>query len=78
MLNIGIVGLGWWGLTHLRFMKQSNYVKAIIGFDPDSHARAAAENAGLKATECFENILANKSVDAVLLCTPHAGHVREI
>lgn len=78
MLNIAIIGLGWWGLTHLRFMQESKRVKAIIGFDPDAQARAAAEKAGLKTIQSFEAILADPNVDAVLLCTPHAGHVREI
>ena len=78
MLNIAIVGLGWWGLTHLRFMEQSKLVKAVAGFDPNSNARAAAEKVGLRTVDSFENILANKDIDAVLLCTPHAGHVREI
>lgn len=78
MLNIAIVGLGWWGLTHLRFMRDSKLVRPVIGVDPDAKAREAAEQMGLATVADYDSVLSDPNVHAVLLCTPHAGHVREI
>ncbi|MDB5597465.1 MAG: oxidoreductase [Hyphomicrobiales bacterium] len=78
MLNVAIVGLGWWGQTLTRVMAGSTRIRPVLGIDPDDNARAAANSLGLRTAARFEDALTSDDVDAILLCTPHKQHASQI
>ena len=71
MLNVAIIGLGWWGQTLARVMSGSPHMRAVLGVDPEANARDAAAALGLRTAATFEEALSAKDVDAIVLCTPH-------
>src|SRR4051794_1833742 len=78
MIRAAIVGLGWWGQTLLKTLSNSTVIKAVLGVDPLESARAAAAVHGLETSSRFEDALANKNIDAVILCTPQQHHAAQI
>lgn len=78
MINVAVVGLGWWGRNIARELAPSDRVRLVLGVDPDQAGRDAAEAAGLPTTASFEQALASPAVDAVVLCSPHRFHVDQV
>jgi predicted dehydrogenase len=78
MIRAAIIGLGWWGQTLLRTLSNSTVVKPVLGVDPLESARAAAAVHGVETSSRFEDALANKNIDAVILCTPQQHHAEQI
>ncbi|MSO80245.1 MAG: Gfo/Idh/MocA family oxidoreductase [Alphaproteobacteria bacterium] len=79
MINAAIVGFGWWGQTHARAIAGSGKIRVVKIVDafPDK-VREAAKSFGLKVTDSYDEVLADKSVDAVVLVTPHSQHTPQI
>src|SRR6185295_15538414 len=81
MINAAIVGLGWWGKT---------LVEAVQGTSQDIHfvagsartaspeLKAFAEAQGLRLYESYDAVLADPSVNAVVLATPHSLHPQQV
>src|SRR4051812_12337263 len=78
MIRAAIVGLGWWGQTLLKTLSNSTVIKPVLGVDPLESARAAAAVHGVETSSRFEDALANKNIDAVILCTPQQHHAQQI
>jgi predicted dehydrogenase len=80
MLNAAIVGLGWWGK---RLVDAAHAVCAPIKFtrgvtlEPDAVKEFAAQH-GMAIGTSYEEVLADKSVQAVLLATPHTLHRAQV
>ena len=80
MLNLAIVGLGWWGRTHVDAVHgRSEKVQIVHLVEPDT-ARAGAFAAGreLPLSADYAAALADPAVDAVVLVTPHSLHTSQI
>jgi predicted dehydrogenase len=81
MINAAIVGLGWWGKT---------LVEAVQGTSQDIHfvagsartaspeLKAFAEAQNLRLYTSFDAVLADSSVNAVVLATPHSLHPQQV
>jgi predicted dehydrogenase len=75
MLNAAIIGLGWWGRELVRSVRKST----LIGFsrgvtlEPEA-AKAFAAEMKLELGTCYEEVLADRRIDAVVLATPHSLH----
>lgn len=74
-MRVGIVGLGWWGQT----LVNSGHGKGldfVIGTSRTKNAKAlefcAAKN--IKVVEDYDAILGDKSIEGVVLATPHSQH----
>jgi predicted dehydrogenase len=78
MINAAIVGLGWWGRTIARNLKQSGDIHPVLGIDPTEAGRQAGSEFGLRTTPRFEDALEDDAVDAVILCSPHRFHADQI
>jgi predicted dehydrogenase len=78
MLNVAVVGLGWWGSKVLADLRTSSTVHVTLGVDPTPEGRAAATALGVAATDGFGAALADPEVAAVVLCTPHGLHAEQI
>jgi len=79
MLNAAIIGLGWWGkiLTQTLAASDKITVVKLADVDADGGAAFAAEH-GIDFTTEFAEVLADDTVDAVILATPHSLHEEQI
>lgn len=79
MINIAVVGLGWWGQEHVRSLQDSSKARVVCVADPDTAmAGPFAEERGLTLLPDLDAVLGEKSVDAVILATPHSLHTEQI
>jgi predicted dehydrogenase len=75
MLNAAMIGLGWWGKELVRAQRASQLMRFTHGvtLEPDA-ARDFAKEMKLELGTCYENVLADTSIDCVVLATPHTQH----
>ncbi len=80
MLNVAVIGLGWWGQTHIRALHgNSDKVRIATVVDLDAAlARKTADAVGVEPSESYEAVLADPDIDAVILVTPHSLHTNQI
>jgi predicted dehydrogenase len=78
MIKAAIIGMGWWGKTVARDLAASKVLLPVLGIDPEPAGQAAARDLGLTASARFDDALADKSIDAVILCSPHKHHAAQI
>jgi len=80
MINTAIVGLGWWGKTLVKaardFGAPLRFVRGVT-LEPDTVRDFVAEHQIAIGTS-FEDVLADKSVQAVVLATPHTKHRAQV
>jgi predicted dehydrogenase len=78
MLNAAIVGLGWWGSTIVRMLQGSDKIRIALATDIDPQGSAKAVALGVPFRPSFHELLADDTIEAVILCTPHALHAEQI
>lgn len=79
MLNVAVVGLGWWGRIIVDLLKGSGKLRAVTGVDPASgNAEAFCRENGLDFSDDLDKTLKNPRIDGVVLCTPHSLHCDQI
>lgn len=79
VVRAAVVGLGWWGRTIVRQVRDSDVLDVVVGVDPDPGCRARAEReAGLPTTGSLPEVLGRPDVDAVVLCSPHRFHAEQV
>jgi predicted dehydrogenase len=80
MLNTAIVGLGWWGKTLVTaardFGAPIRFARGVT-LEPDTVKDFAAEHKMAIGTS-FDDVLADKSIEAVVLATPHTKHPAQV
>jgi predicted dehydrogenase len=80
MLNTAIIGLGWWGRTHIEAVHNKSdkvKIRRVVDIDIDGVRDYAAEK-GLELTAHYQDALDDPEVDAVVLVTPHSMHTEQI
>ncbi len=77
-LNVAVVGLGWWGKVILGDLKDNSRVRVAMAVDAVPAAGEWAQAQGVKFTTDYDTVLADPAVGAVILCTPHTLHARQI
>lgn len=78
MKRAAIIGLGWWGQHILRQLRGSTVIRiSRAAGHREAHRRIAGEH-GVDFTTQFEEVLADPSIDLVILATPHALHSAQI
>src|SRR5438128_6902472 len=80
MINTAIVGLGWWGRTLVESAKGSDVMRFVAGATRtvSPEVRAFADTHKLQLAENFEALLKDPNIHAVVLCTPHSMHTRQV
>ena len=78
MIRTAIVGMGWWGQTIANYLATSEVIRPVLAVDPLEAARAKAAASGLETSPRFEDALARRDIDAVILCTPQDHHAAQI
>ena len=80
-VRVAVVGYGWWGKTIARTLGDSALLKVGMVVEPDAAPRAVAQadaGAGMVVADNFEAALADTSIEAVILTTPHRFHAKQI
>jgi len=79
MIEAVVVGLGWWGRHFVSVLEDSEKIRirGLAARSPDKHRDFATQN-DLPLYDSYEDVLADKSIDAVLLCTPHSQHETQV
>ena len=79
MLKAAVVGLGWWGKQITTCLKDSRHIRVTHAVDvaPAIVSGFALEH-GLQLTASLDAILAERTVDAVIIATPHSQHEAQV
>ena len=79
MLNVAVVGMGWWGKIIVPLIKTSTKltVNTVVEVNPPAVADFAKAQ-GVKVVSDFNAVLRDPAIEAVVLATPHTLHTDQI
>ncbi|WP_162300833.1 Gfo/Idh/MocA family protein [Alkalilacustris brevis] len=78
MLNIAVIGFGWWG-KHIVTRQQGNAALRVLAVaEPQENLHKDIRALGAAPVASFEEALANPEVRAVVLTTPHMLHEEQV
>jgi len=80
LINTAIVGLGWWG-SHIvnTLQDKSHKIRFLKAVDIEKESKLKfAQSNGIEITGDFDSVLADSSIEAVVLATPHSKHEEQI
>ena len=79
MLNVAVIGMGWWGKTLAAAIRKSARLKVVKAMkrSPQSEAELARAE-GIEIVGDYAEVLRDPNVQGVLLCTPHTLHAQQI
>ena len=72
--RVGVVGLNYWGPNLARNFDELADLAYVCDLDEGLLGRAAARHSGAKATTDYEELLADPSLDAVVVATSVPTH----
>ena len=72
-LPVAVCGLGWWGRIIVPLLKASSKLDVVKVFDPQ-----VRDDFGVARAATFDEVLKDKAVQGVVLCTPHTLHADQI
>jgi scyllo-inositol 2-dehydrogenase (NADP+) len=72
--NVGIIGYGRIGHEHAGWLAAADGIRATAIADATAERRALAHTRGLRTVDSIKSLLADESIDAVLVSTPTAFH----
>ena len=78
MLNIAVVGLGWWGRIIVPLAKTSSKLRVVRVADPAPAAAEFAASQQVPLSSSLDEVLRDPQVQGVVLCTPHTQHTDQI
>jgi predicted dehydrogenase len=79
MLDVAMVGLGWWGRKMTAVLERSTELRVARAVDPDAErAKPFADEHGIAFSTSLDDALADPAIRAVILATPHALHGGQI
>ena len=79
MINVAIVGLGWWGKKLAASIRESSLLRVVRAVEPNPAAvQGFADMCGFPISADYSSVLNDPAVQAVLLATPHSLHARQI
>ncbi len=81
MVNAAIVGLGWWGKTlveAVQHVSQDIHFVAGTTRTVTPEVQAFAHEQRFQLADNYEALLANPTLDAIVLATPHSMHAMQV
>src|SRR5687767_9287167 len=79
MLRAAIVGVGWWGKMLVNAAHRKGDIEFVVG---QTRTKSAAEEfcreRQIKLLDSYDQVLADKSIEAVVLATPHSQHGEQV
>lgn len=78
-LNLGFVGLGWIGLNRMERILENPNMKCAGIVEPvrENVEKALAQFGEIRVYDTYEELLADKSIDGVVIATPSALHANK-
>jgi scyllo-inositol 2-dehydrogenase (NADP+) len=76
-LSVGIVGFGRIGAEHAAWLERADVIRATAAADFTAARRELAARRGLKTHETLGTMLADETIDVVLVSTPTAAHAQD-
>lgn len=73
-IQVGIIGYGRIGAEHAAWLKEAQGITAVAADDVTLARCVLAESRGLKTYNALEAMVADRSIDAVLVSTPTSMH----
>ncbi len=74
-MNIGVIGLGWWGPKLVRNLLANPHVNKVVGYDTDlSRVEAMRRDFGIEATASLGRLLEDEAIVGVVIATPPQTH----
>ena len=78
-VNVGVIGVGWFGELHAQIYASLPQVNLVGVSDIDySRADKVAQNLGVCAFKSTDDLLSNKSIHAVSVCTSDINHLEPV
>jgi predicted dehydrogenase len=79
MIRAAIVGMGWWGRTLVEAVADSDQIRFVAGATRtvSPEVKAFSEAQTLRLVDSYGALLADTSIDAVVLATPHSLHAAQ-
>ena len=76
MLNVAVIGLGWWGSHVVKTLQGSRKLRVVrvVEVNPTPAARKLAKEYGIALTTDYAEALKDPAVEGVILTTPHTTH----
>lgn len=76
MINIGVIGYGYWGPNLVRNFAETPGIKVAGVADLDTKKLELVQKRfpGVNTTTCFQDLLDNKDIDAIAIATPVNTH----
>ena len=77
MINVAIVGVGWWGKTLVEALADGSNVMrftAVATRTVSPEVEAFAARHALRVAANYEAVLDDATIDAVVLATPPSAH----
>jgi len=78
MIHAAVVGLGWWGQHMVRRIAGSERLRIVKAVETNGARASFAAEHGLEFVGDLADVLGDPGIDAVILCTPHALHSRQV
>jgi predicted dehydrogenase len=80
MVNLGVVGVGWWGQKIIRTLQESGKIKVLAVSDPApaAGARALCDDLDIRVLSTYDELLRTQDLDGVVLTTPNSLHEAQI
>ena len=81
MINAAIIGLGWWGKTLVEALADGSDAMRFVALNTrtlSDDVAGFAKQHKLRVFDSYDAVLADKSIDAVVLATPPSGHTKQI
>jgi predicted dehydrogenase len=78
VIDVAVVGLGWWGRTVVGVLAGSERLRPVLGVDTQPEGRQWAQDQGLSVVSDIGEALADPRIDAVILCSPHRFHAEQV
>ena len=79
MLDVAVVGMGWWGKTLVNLISKSSKLRVIKGMKRNAASEAEfAREHGFDMVSDYHEVLKDPKVQAVILCTPHTTHTEQV
>jgi predicted dehydrogenase len=74
MINIGIVGYGYWGPNLRNFSETPGAAVAAVATDTTKLAIVQRRYPAVKATTDFQDLLTDSSIGTIAIATPVSNH----
>ncbi len=76
MINVGIIGYGYWGPNLVRNFAEANDCKlsAVSDLDPGRLAQVQRRYPGVTVTTDYRELIKDPNIDLIAICTPVSTH----